>query len=242
MTTTAVIVQARTGSSRLPGKVLMNLAGRTVLAHVLERCQAVAGADVTCCATTGAADDDRIAAEAERCGAAVFRGGERDVLGRYHGAAQALGADVILRVTSDCPLFDPAVGAAVLDLRAGAGVDFAANNTPPAWPHGFDCEAFTMEALDRAFRHAEEPAQREHVTPWLRTHPGVTRANLDGPGGGLAGHRWTVDYAEDMRFFEALFPHLPPTPALPGMAEVLAVLEAHPHIASINRMRRDGSR
>ena len=123
MTTTAVIVQARTGSSRLPGKVLMNLAGRTVLAHVLDRCQAVAGADVTCCATTGTADDDRIAAEAERCGAAVFRGSERDVLGRYHGAAQALGADVILRVTSDCPLFDPAVGAAVLDLRAGAGGD-----------------------------------------------------------------------------------------------------------------------
>lgn len=238
MTVTAVIVQARMGSSRLPGKVLMPLAGRTVLAHVLDRCRAIDGADVVCCATTPAAADDPVAAEAERCGAVAVRGSESDVLARYHQAAETLGADVVMRVTSDCPLLDPGVAGAVLALRAAEGVDYAANNMPPSWPHGLDCEAFTAAALAAAAQNARDPYEREHVTPWLRTHPRFRRANLPGPGGAVAAHRWTLDYPEDMAFLRALFEHLPPPPARPGMDEILGILDRNPDIAAINRARR----
>ena len=238
MTTTAVIVQARMGSSRLPRKVMMTLAGKTVLAHVLGRCQAIDGVDVVCCATTDAAEDDPVAAEAQRLGAFVFRGSQRDVLDRYDRAATALGADIVVRITSDCPLVDPAVVAAVVCLRAEDGADYAANTMPPTWPHGLDCEVFTRDALAGAARWARDAHAREHVTPWLRTHPDIRRANLTGPGGAVAEHRWTLDYPEDMRFLEALFAHLPPDPALSGMEDILAVLEDHPGLAAINSMRR----
>ncbi len=226
------------GSSRLPGKVMMPLAGRTVLAHVLGRCRAIAGIDAVCCATTGAGADDAVAAEAARCGAAVFRGSETDVLERYAGAAEALAADIVMRVTSDCPLIDPGVCAAVLALRRERDVDYATNVMPRGWPHGLDCEVFTAAALGRAMRRAVAPYEREHVTPWMRDQGEVRCANLPGPGGNLAAHRWTLDYPEDMRFFEALFAHLPPPPAIAGMDQVLAVLEEHPGIAAINSMRR----
>lgn len=241
MPLTAVITQARMGSSRLPGKVMMPLAGKTVLAHVIERCQAIAGVDVVCCATTGAASDDPIVAEAERCGARVFRGSETDVLARYHGAAGMLGADIVMRVTSDCPLIDPDVCADVIRLRAARGADYAANNMPPSWPHGLDCEAFTADALARAAREAREPYEREHVTPWIRTHPTIRRANLAGPGGTLIEHRWTLDFPEDMQFFQAVFAHFP-APAMPRMKDVLALLQDHPEIMAINRHRHEAAR
>lgn len=242
MSITAVIVQARMGSSRLPGKVLMELAGHTVLAHVLERCRAIEGADVVCCATTTAGGDDPVADEAARCGVEVYRGSENDLLDRYRRAAVELGAEVVMRVTSDCPLIDPEVAAGVLRLRAAEGADYATNNMPPSWPHGLDCEAFTAQALARAAERATRPEEREHVTPWLRSHPETRLANLAAPRGGLAGHRWTLDYPEDLRFFEALFRYLPPPPARPGMERILAVLEEHPEIAAINRMRGDAAR
>lgn len=240
--TTAVIVQARMGSSRLPGKVMMPLAGKTVLAHVMERCRAVEGADIVCCATTEAAEDDVIVAEAARCGGAVFRGSESDVLDRYHRAAEMTGADVVMRVTSDCPLIDPDVCARVLRLRIDRGVTYAANNMPPSWPHGLDCEAFSAESLAQAARLARDPYEREHVTPWLRTHESISRTNLPGPGGDLAAQRWTLDYPEDMRFFEMLFEHLPATSPHPGMAEVLDVLDRHPELSKINESRHDKAR
>jgi spore coat polysaccharide biosynthesis protein SpsF len=239
---TVVIVQARTGSSRLPRKVLMPLEGRSVLSHVLARCHAIDGVDEVCCATTIDADDDPVADEAERCGAVVFRGSEKDVLERYHLAAKACKADIVMRVTSDCPLIDPQIAANVLALRAEKNADYAANNmpqdgSPRGWPHGLDCEAFTAQSLADAAEKAEDPYEHEHVTPWIRNNPDLLRVNLDGPGGHT--HRWTLDYPEDMDFFRALFAHLPPMPPWPNMDTVLEVLERHPEISEINKMRRD---
>ncbi|MBC8159561.1 MAG: glycosyltransferase family protein [Alphaproteobacteria bacterium] len=242
MTQTAVIVQARMGSTRLPQKVMMPLAGQTVLAHVLERCRAIDGVDTVCCATTIAPEDAVIVAEAERCGAAVFRGSPTDVLDRYARAAKMVDADVVMRVTSDCPLIDPEICAAVLRLRAEKGVEYAANNMPPGWPHGLDCEAFSADALARAAKTADDPLEREHVTPWLRNNPSISRASLKGPGGSLTDLRWTLDYPEDMDFFEALFAKLPNTPSTAGTAEVLEILQRFPEISAINQTRRDNSR
>lgn len=234
MTTTAIIVQARMASTRLPGKVLLPLAGHSVLWHVLTRCAAVEGCEAVCCAIPDDEACAEIAAEAERAGAAVARGPEHDVLARYLGAADAVGADVVMRVTSDCPVIDPQVCAIVLRARAEAEADYACNNMPRRWPHGLDCEAFTREALERAARLAGEPGDREHVTPWLRRDASIDRVHVPGPDEALASHRWTLDFPEDYRFFEALFEYLPPPPHIAPFDEILAVVEAHPEIAALN--------
>jgi spore coat polysaccharide biosynthesis protein SpsF len=235
--TTAVIVQARMGSTRLPGKVAQTIAGKPALAHVLERCRRIKGSDAVVCAVPDVAESLALERIAYACGASVFRGSEHDVLGRYLGAAREAGADLVMRVTSDCPLVDPAVCDAVLELRTREGADYAANNMPRSFPHGLDCEAFTVEALAQADRETREPYDREHVTPWLRRATHFKRANLDSGRRGLDWHRWTLDYQEDLTFFRAVFAALPPSSA-DAMDNVLAVLTAHPELNDINASRR----
>ena len=241
MAPSAVIVQARMSSTRLPGKVLEELSGRSVLSHVLSRCGAIEGIDVVCCAITRGGADDAVAAEAERCGVQVFRGSKDDVLDRYHQAAETLGAGVVMRVTSDCPLIDPAVCAGVLGLRSAEGLDYVSNIQERQWPRGLDCEVFTMETLNRAAEEARSPFEREHVTPWMRQHPSIRRGNYSGPGGSVAEQRWTLDYPEDLEFFRALAEKLPPPPAQPGWREIADVLADHPELVEINRHCRQVS-
>jgi spore coat polysaccharide biosynthesis protein SpsF len=232
-----VIVQARMGSSRLPGKVMEPIEGRPVLAHVLARCAAIAGSDAVVCAVPDEAASAPLEALARACGAQVYRGSETDVLDRYLGATRMAGADVVMRVTSDCPLIDPEVCAAVLDLRAREDADYAANNMPGSYPHGLDCEAFTTAALAEAHRTTAEPYDREHVTPWLRRAPHLRRANLASADPALERHRWTLDYPEDLAFFRAVFAALP-NGSRGLMRDVLAVIAQQPAIADINAGRR----
>lgn len=224
-------------STRLPGKVLERLSGDTVLAHVLRRCAAIDGGDVVCCAIPVGADCEAVADEAIHCGARVFRGSESDVLDRYHRAAVACEADVVMRVTSDCPLIDPVVCGDLLRLFKGEGVDYACNNMPRGWPHGLDAEVFSAAGLTRAAAEAQSPDEREHVTPWLRSHPDIRRATLAGPGGDLPAMRWTLDYPEDLAFFRALFAELPAPPKIAGFEDIVTLLRANPHIAAINADR-----
>jgi spore coat polysaccharide biosynthesis protein SpsF (cytidylyltransferase family) len=235
--TTAIIVQARMGSTRLRGKVLMDVGGKTVLDHVMTRCRAVAGADVVCCAIPDTADNDPVAAEVRRLGIAVFRGSEADVLDRYRQAACALKADVVMRITSDCPLIDPAVAAEVLGLRARDNLDYACNNMPPSWPHGLDCEAMTFAWLDRAALEATKPHDREHVTPFIRAHPDSRKANLPCPIAGVVRHRWTLDTPADLAFMRALFPRLPAGSAGHDWRAALALVEADPALAHVDESR-----
>jgi glutamate-1-semialdehyde 2,1-aminomutase/spore coat polysaccharide biosynthesis protein SpsF len=234
---TAVVVQARVGSTRLPGKVLQVLRGKTVLAHALARCAAIPGIDAVVCATSDLPQDDPIVAEAGKAGARVFRGSQDDVLARYLGAADSAGAETVLRVTSDCPLIDPAICRAVLDLRESSGADYASNNMPRLYPHGLDCEAFTTAALRRASEATAVPFDREHVTPWLRRAAGLRRANLLGPGWPASMHRWTLDYPEDLDFFRAVFEALD-DPEHASMQDVLSLLAGRPHILARNAARR----
>ncbi|MET1027226.1 MAG: UDP-2,4-diacetamido-2,4,6-trideoxy-beta-L-altropyranose hydrolase [Dongiaceae bacterium] len=230
---TAIIIQARHGSTRLPGKVLRKLAGKMVLEHVLTRCGSIAGIDRVVCATTDKPVDDVIAAEAQRLGVDVFRGDESDVLSRYLGAARQVDADIIMRVTSDCPLIDPEICADVLRLRQERDADYAANNMPRLFPHGLDCEAFTRAALEEAAAQATAPYDREHVTPWLRRHPKFRRANLTGPGWPANTYRWTLDYPEDYDFFASVFDAASPE-QLAAMQPVLSLLVTRPDLAQIN--------
>jgi spore coat polysaccharide biosynthesis protein SpsF len=235
--TTAVIVQARLRSTRLPGKVAQTIAGKPALAHVLERCRRIKGTDAVVCAMPNEAESLALERIAYACGASVFRGSEHDVLSRYLGAARQAGADLVMRVTSDCPLIDPAVCDAVLQLRAREGADYATNNMPRSFPHGLDCEAFTTEALAQADRETREPYDREHVTPWLRRAAHFKRVNFASGDPSLARHRWTLDYPEDLTFFRAVFAALPVGSA-GSMEDVLAVLAVHAELIDINALRR----
>lgn len=203
MIRSAIIVQARFGSTRLPGKVLFPLGGRSVLSHVLERCHRI-GADVVICAVPDGLKNEPVAMEALACGAMVTRGSEADVLARYCVAARAGQSDVIMRVTSDCPLIEPTICAQVLDLVRSGVADYACNNMPRSFPHGLDCEAFTAKCLFLAEREAQEAADREHVTPWLRRNHSLRRVNLWGPGGHEAERRITLDTPEDYDVIKAI--------------------------------------
>jgi glutamate-1-semialdehyde 2,1-aminomutase/spore coat polysaccharide biosynthesis protein SpsF len=238
--TTAVIVQARFGSTRLPGKVLLDLGGRTVLHRVLQRCRDISGVDAIVCAVPDKAASGPIEDVAKECGAKIFRGAENDVLDRYLGAARAIKADIVLRVTSDCPLIDPAVCGQVLALRARENSDYAANNMPRSFPLGLDCEAFTLAALTRAAGTATDTYDREHVTPWLRRADGIRRVNLSSGNAALAAHRWTLDYPEDIDFFRAVSARLPDI-GKARMADVLDLLARHPEIAQINAKRHENA-
>jgi glutamate-1-semialdehyde 2,1-aminomutase/spore coat polysaccharide biosynthesis protein SpsF len=231
--TTAVIVQARMGSSRLPGKVMQLLNQRTVLAHVLSRCAQIEPCDVVVCAVPESPDSRPLEQVARDCGAVVHRGSEQDVLRRYHDAAIGVGADIVMRVTSDCPLIDPQVCSNVLRLRSEQDADYCANNMPRSFPHGLDCEAFTMAALAEANKTAHEPYYREHVTPCIRRAEHFRRANLSSGDASLAQHRWTLDYPEDLDFFRAVFAALP-AGSRGTLADVLKVVTADPAISKLN--------
>lgn len=228
------VVQARLGSTRFPRKVLADLAGRPALHHVLLRAKAIPGVDRVCCAIPDGAGDDPLAPAAEEVGVKVVRGPEHDVLARYTYAARACDADVVLRITADCPALDPDVcGRAVAAYREG-GYDYLSNTDPRSWPKGLDIDVFSRQSLERAFTEGSTPYEREHVTPYIRTAPGYRRGNIALPSDECAGWRWTLDYEEDLAFFRALYGELKGDPLEARFETLKGVVEARPDIAAIN--------
>ena len=236
MKKTAAIIQARTRSTRLPGKAMLSVAGDTILGHVVKRAQAVPGIDVVVVAIPEGEANDVLAPEVERLGAVLVRGSEDDVLGRYHLAAQRVEADFILRITSDCPLIDPEICSAVLALVTDGRADFGCNNLTPSWPHGLDCESFSFEWLDRAAREATKPNEREHVGPFMRFHPQSRKANLVNPRGDQHGLRWTLDYPQDLDFLTALLDLIPPGPLGWSIDSTLAILRDAPDLENLHAL------
>lgn len=237
--TTVAIIQARMGSSRLPGKVLMDLAGRPVLAHVVDAAYAISGVDRVVVATSTEGSDDALAKWCDGYDVACFRGSEQDVLERFAGAAHAHDAGIVMRLTGDCPLLDPEIAGQVLALLIEGGADYASNVDPASWPDGLDCEAMTIAALETAAAEARRPSDREHVTPFLRnTKARFSTLNLTCSVPGLARHRWTLDTADDLAFLTNVAAHLPgDRPA--SMTGVLAILRAHPDLARSNASARN---
>lgn len=232
--TTVAIIQARMGASRLPGKVLAALGDDPVLAWVVRAARAVPGVDRVAVATSTANGDDPIAAWCAEHGVACHRGSEQDVLDRHALAARQERADVVLRITADCPLLDPQVCGQVLLLLERARVAYASNVDPPSWPDGLDCEVFTAEALRAAAAEATRPADREHVTGFLRNRRRrFPSASLTCPLPGLARERWTLDTPEDLAFLRAVVERLPRDRA-PSHVEVVRVLDGAPHLREIN--------
>lgn len=195
--TVAVIVQARLGSTRLPTKVLLPLpTGFVVLEEVLHRCWKIPSVDVVVAALPDTAEND-ILLSCVAGDTVVVRGPEHDVLARYAKAAEAVKADIIMRVTSDCPLIDPEVCGKTLDLHCRINRGFVSNSWPHrTYPHGFDCEVFNADLLAEAHQNATEPEDREHVTRWFQRQPHVEKACLSTEED-RSHLRWTLDTLED---------------------------------------------
>jgi glutamate-1-semialdehyde 2,1-aminomutase/spore coat polysaccharide biosynthesis protein SpsF len=239
---TVAIIQARMGSSRLPGKMLTDLGGKPVLAWVVDAARAIQGVDKVVVATSDAPADKAISDWCESYGVTCHTGPEDDVLSRFTLAAKAENAGLILRLTGDCPLLDPQVCAQVLLLLKRSGGDYASNAEPPSWPDGLDCEAFTRQALDKAAANASRQSDREHVTPYMRSHRQMFEvASLTCPLPGLGHERWTLDDARDLEFLDAVVARLDAARP-PAFTEVLAVLERDPGLRALNTgpLRNDG--
>jgi len=220
------IVQARMGSTRLQGKVLRDLDGRTMLARVVERLQRTTTLDAIVVATTIAADDDALVDHVKHLGVAWFRGDRDDVLSRYVGAAREAAADVVVRITSDCPLVDPEIVDRVVHAVAG-DVDYASNTHRRTFPRGLDVEALHADTLQRIARLAKTPATREHVTSYVMEHPSLFRIASVASQTDDSDLRWTVDTEEDLALVRALYESGAAT--LP-YRELVAIVRARPEL------------
>ncbi len=236
MSNTVAIIQARMTSTRLPGKVLMPLAGRPMLAWQLERVQRATRLDHIVVATTVNATDDAIVAFCREHGVAVTRGSEQDVLGRYADAARSFDATTVVRLTSDCPLMDPALIDAVVDRFAATqpGCDYMSNMLEPSFPYGLAVEVMTAQALLQADADARDPQEREHVTPFIYWRPKRFALQSYARQPSLSHHRWTVDTPQDLELVSRIIAALYPAKPQFTTQDVLDLLQQHPQWVKIN--------
>ena len=233
---TVLIVQARMGSTRLPGKIAMDIGGHSMLARVVSRARRARTITRTIVATTTSAADHGVPAMADALGVEVFRGDEDDVLDRYYAAARATHADVVVRVTADCPLIEPDILDKVVRafVSATPPADFAANTLRRTYPQGLDVEVASFAAIERAWRDARRPYQRSHVFPYLYENPQTFR--LLGVTDDDADHstmRWTVDTAADLAFVRAVYARFG-NELFVGWRDVVALLDREPDLLEIN--------
>jgi spore coat polysaccharide biosynthesis protein SpsF len=228
------IVQARMGSSRLPRKVLMDLGGAIVLDRVLNRLGRSELIQESLVATTVEPADDAIVEHCERAGRKVFRGAELDVLDRYYQAAKFIEADAVVRITSDCPVIDPAVTDATIRAFLERRADYASNTRVRTYPRGLDTEVMTVQTLQRAWRESTKPYQREHVTPYIYENPGEFKLHGIENDADCSQHRWTVDTPEDLQLLRTIYERLGGRDDF-GWREVLELVESDPSLADINR-------
>jgi spore coat polysaccharide biosynthesis protein SpsF len=227
------IIQARMGSTRLPGKALIDIGGMSMLARVVRRVQRATTLDQVVVATTTNAADAVIVEECARLGVSVVRGSEDDVLDRYYQAAVTHQAQTIARITSDCPLIDPDVIDTIVNTFHESRADYASNVIERYYPRGLDIEVFRFAALERTWREAVAPYQRAHVTPFFYQHPDFFTLRSVTGAVNHSAHRWTVDTPEDLAFVREVYARMGNTDTF-GWHDVLDLLEREPALVAIN--------
>lgn len=241
------IVQARLGGTRLPGKVLLRVAGQTLLDRHISRLRRVAALDAIVVAIPAGEENAPLAAYCDGKGWPLVRGSETDVLARFYNAALAHDADVIVRTTPDCPLIDPGVVAGAINLYLGGQFDYVSNNLERTFPHGLDVEVFGIDALEAAHEQSTDAFEREHVSEWIRRHQdrpyrlGNLRYPIeDAPAPYqriLREARLTVDYPEDLLAVKAILEFWEDETRFVTTADVLWLLNKVPDIMELNRAR-----
>lgn len=230
---TVAIIQARMGSTRLPGKVRMDLSGEPMLARVVRRLSRAKRVDEVIVATTVEAGDDAVATLCAERGWPCYRGSENDVLDRYYQAAKQAQAGTVIRITADCPLIEPEIVDQVIAALDGAA-DYSSNVVDPrTYPRGLDVEAFPSSILERLWHEDQNPAWREHVTELIHQHPERFRLRHVRSERDYSSLRWTVDTPEDFELIRRIYVHFGHDNF--GWREVLELLELHPDWVEINR-------
>ena len=215
------------GSTRFPGKVLADLGGRPALAHVLERAALIDGTAALVLAIPLDKADDDLAAAGERAGVIVVRGSTEDVLDRFRGAATAVRAEAVVRITADCPLLDPAVASRVVTRFARGDCDYVSNVHPPTFPDGYDTEVVSAQVLDTAWREARDPYDREHVTTFIWQRPGRFRCANVADDVDRSSWRLTLDTADDLEHLRRIHRRLRARDAF-GLEQIVALAGEEP--------------
>ena len=231
------IIQARMGSSRLPGKVLMQIGDKPMLFHVVMRARKAQSVGRVVVATTSDPSDEPVVELCRDHGFPFFRGDPLDVLDRYYQAACLFQAKTIVRITGDCPLMDPREIDRTVEAFQAAGVDFAANRLPPPWkrttPIGMDIEVVTFDALSRAWREAEAIFEREHVMPYLYDQEGRFEILLVDHDPDIGHLRLTVDTVEDLKLVREIFKYSDNSDEI-SINEILRLFKKYPELTQIN--------
>ena len=225
------IIQARMASSRLPGKVLADVCGKPVLHYVVSRVRQASTLSLFAVATSDHSTDDVIEKFCQINGVPCFRGSLDDVLDRYYRAAKYFQADVIVRLTADCPLLDPVIIDDVVQTFFSGEFDYV--SSAPNYPDGLDTEVFTWEALKQTWQEACLPSEREHVTPYIIKNPRRFRVGSMKNDQDLSHMRWTVDEPQDLELVRQIYQHLLDKPIF-GMPDILTLFQQHPDLYAIN--------
>jgi spore coat polysaccharide biosynthesis protein SpsF len=231
---TVAILQARMGSSRLPGKVLKPILGRPMLELQIERLRCCKRIDQLVVATSVNPEDQAITDLCLRVGVNYFLGDPEDVLDRFYQAAKQYNPEHVVRLTGDCPLADPALIDDLVEFYLSHRCDYASNCHEPSLPDGLDTEIFSFSALEQAWKEAELPSHLEHVTPFIRSHPERFKIACYRYHTDLSHLRWVVDEPEDLEFvrrvYEALYPMKPEF----GTEDILDLLKRKPELVKLN--------
>ncbi len=233
----AALIQARMGSVRLPGKVLADINGRPMLAGMFDRVRSARKIDRCIAVTSTDPSDDPIVEMCGREGIDVYRGSLDDVLDRYYKAAAGINSDVIVRLTGDCPLMDPRVIDEVVGVYEQGGYDYVANSAPPpgTFPDGMDVEVLSFMALEKAWREAKKPSEREHVTFYFWQNPDKFRIFRHDRKDDLSKLRLTVDHPQDLEVVREIYARLYPKDPFFSMESILDLLNEHPELCRSNQ-------
>lgn len=229
------IVQAHMGSTRLPGKVLIDIQGKPLLEHVIDRVRTARVIDSIVIATTFNEHDKAIIEFAKKLDIPYYVGSEDDVLDRFYQAAKKYKAETIVRITADCPLLDPNVVDEVVSFYLEGNYDYVSNTNPPTFPDGLDTEVFSFESIERAWHEARLCSEREHVTPYIRKHPEVFRIGNVTCKNDLSALRWTVDEDKDMEFVRKVYKQLYTEGMVFYMEDILNLLREHTELLEIQK-------
>jgi len=226
------IVQARLSSSRLPGKVLMKLGGKTVLNHIFERLERCIGIDQLVIATSRDKSDDPIEKWARSHKIDFYRGSLDDVLERYYEAALMYKAQAILRITGDCPLIDPETISELIDKFRSSDKDGYC--LAGEFPDGLDSQIFSFNAIEKAHKNAKLLSEREHVGPYIENNKELFKIGLYKKFNNLSHHRWTLDEPKDYEFLKEVFDNLYLKNNQFSVLDLLNFLDSNPDIFKIN--------
>lgn len=229
------IIQARMGSTRLPGKIMKMVNGKSLLDYELERIKRSKLLDEIVLATTIQEKDDYIVNYCNERNIKVVRGSEDNVLERYYYAAKEVKADVVVRMTSDCPLIDPGIIDDLVAFYLENNFDYVSNTQNRTYPRGMDTEVFSFSVLEQAYLNAEKEYEKEHVTPYIYFNPGIFSIGQVTNDQDLSKYRLTVDTNEDFELISILLNDLYNEDKMFGLAKIIEKLELEPHLFEINK-------